>query len=186
MAFRYPLQSLLNLRQGLERQEEQKLLAAAAVVARLHHEIDQLEENQLQAQRTTLSHLAAGGAAAELQFASACAAAYERLRCERRNELQAAEAKRLERMHSYRKARQKREILEGMRERQQAAYELAFSRREQQSSDEAYLIRRFHDLSGPMLPSEAAESAQPEAGNAGVQGAPERNGTQVIAAVRVT
>ena len=44
MAFRYTLQSVLRLRQGLERQEEQRLLACAIAVARIRAEIEQLDK----------------------------------------------------------------------------------------------------------------------------------------------
>jgi flagellar biosynthesis chaperone FliJ len=57
--------------------------------------------------------------------------------------LQDAERQRLEQLKVYQEARQRREIFEGLRERQQELYKLNQSRRQQQRTDEAFLIRAF-------------------------------------------
>src|SRR5215813_4319581 len=107
MAFRFSLLAILRLRQSLERQEEQKLLALAGDVARLRRAMAQLEDEGLQVQRTALVHLAQGGVAAELQFAAQCGAAYERVRGGLRSKLDAAEARHRAQMKTYRDARQR-------------------------------------------------------------------------------
>lgn len=143
MAFRYPLQALLRLRVSLERQEEQRLFAAAALVARLRAEIDQLDQKDLEARRAELDELAAagGGSGATVQFAAVCKDAFVIARKQLEQQLQDGERKRLRQLQVYQAVRQKREILEGLRERQEAAYELEFARHEQQTSDEAFLNR---------------------------------------------
>lgn len=159
MAFRYPLLSILRLRQSLERQEEQKLLALAGRVARLRSLIGALDTEQLQTQRDLLTHLNQGGVAAELQFAGTCTTAYETVRNELLVQMKECEAQRLEQMKVYRLARQKREILDGLREHQEAAYVLESLRREQQRADEAFLLRQYREGRDQILPSAAAESA---------------------------
>jgi flagellar biosynthesis chaperone FliJ len=84
MAFRYPLQAILRLRQSLERQEEQKLFALAAIVVRLRGEIEWIEESRLEARRSALIRLLQAGLGAELQFANVCDEAY----AQRQNQLQ--------------------------------------------------------------------------------------------------
>jgi flagellar export protein FliJ len=145
MAFRYSLQPLLRLRLSLERQEEQRLFALAALVARLRADIDQLELNSLAARRAELQELAEAGigSGSSIQFAAICREAFAVARKKMVLELQEAERKRLHQLKEYQAVRQKREILEGLRERQEAAYELEFARHEQQAADEIFLIRGY-------------------------------------------
>jgi flagellar export protein FliJ len=160
MAFRYPLQAILRLRQSLERQEEQKLLAIAAAVARLRNEIEQIEESRMKARRTTLAGLLQAGVAAELQFANLCDEAYARRQSHLQREMQAAEKRRREQLQAYQFSRQRRETLDGLRERQEMVYKLDAARREQQSADEMFLIRSIAQPRDEILPSGGAESAQ--------------------------
>src|SRR5262249_14656885 len=129
-------------------------------VARLRSALENLDEAHLAAQRETLMRLAQGSVGAELQFATACTTAYEGVRKQLTAELEVAEAKRLAQMKVYRETRQKRETLDGLRERQEAAYTIETMRREQQSADEVFLLRRFRESGDQVLPSSAAESAQ--------------------------
>jgi len=160
MAFRFSLLNILRLRGALERQEEQKLILLAGDVARLRSTIESLDEGQLLEQCAALKQLAEGSVGAELQFANLCLTAYDRARKQRMGELQVAEARRLEQMQAYREARQKRETLDGLRERQETAYILESTRREQQRADELFLLRMFCEGSDQNLPSGAARSAQ--------------------------
>ena len=145
MAFRFTLQSVLHLRQGLEWREEQRLLACAAVVTRLQDDIVQLDETHANQKRATLQELQMGSCASVLQFADVCDAAYSQKRMTLLKELREAEQKRLAQLQIYQNARQKREILDGLHERQKAAYDLEFARREQQRADEVYLLRAFFE-----------------------------------------
>jgi flagellar export protein FliJ len=145
MAFRYSLQPLLRLRLSLERQEEQRLFAIAALVARLRADLDQLELDSFEARRAELRELAEVGlgSGSSIQFAAICREAFDVARKKMTLELQEAERKRLHQLKEYQAVRQKREILEGLRERQKAAYELEFARHEQQTADETFLIRAY-------------------------------------------
>jgi len=160
MAFRYPLQAILRLRQSLARQEEQKLFAIAAIVARLRGEIEWIDESRLETRRNALTRLLQSGLGAELQFANVCDEAYARRQSQLQREIQAAEKKRVEQLRVYQLARQKRETFEGLRERQEAAYKLDAARREQQRADEMFLIRSIVEARDEILPSGAAQSAQ--------------------------
>jgi flagellar export protein FliJ len=146
MAFRYTLQSVLRLRVSLERQEELRLFASAAVVARVRAEIDALDQNQLSRRRAIIEELQGGSSGAALHFSSVCDAAYAQLRKKLQAQLEAAESQRLAQLRIYQSARQKREVLEGLRDQQQAVFDLTFTRHEQQGADEAFLLGLFSGL----------------------------------------
>jgi flagellar export protein FliJ len=141
MAFRYSLQSLLRVRQSLEHQEEQRLFAIAAVVARLRAEIDQFRLDNLEARREELRETDGSSSGASLQYAAFCGAAFDKVRKKLELQLEEAERKRLSQLRIYQASRQKSEILQGLRERQEAVYELELARHEQQAADEAFLVR---------------------------------------------
>jgi flagellar export protein FliJ len=141
MAFRYSLESLLRLRQSLERQEEQRLFAIAATVARLRAEIEQFRLDNFEARREALREMARSSSGAALQYAAFCGAAFDKARKKLERQLEEAERKRLVQLRVYQASRQKSEILLGLRERQEAVYELELARHEQQAADEAFLVR---------------------------------------------
>lgn len=141
MAFRYALQTLLRLREGLERQEEQRLFAAAAVVNALRLQLERFQESELLYERAAQQELCAGSSAALLRFADVCKAASLQVRKDLESRLAEADRKRMERLQDYQAARQKREILEGLRQKQETAYRFESARQEQQAADEAFLIR---------------------------------------------
>lgn len=145
MAFRFRLQSILRLRESLEHQEKQRLLAAAALVARLRETIQALEDSRMAEKRQALEQMAVETSGASLQFEALrdalCARARERLL----TQLDQAESNRKRCLQSYQTARQKREILESLRDRQQDAYRLESTRREQQETDESFLLRLPQD-----------------------------------------
>jgi flagellar export protein FliJ len=141
MAFRYPFQSLLRLRESLERQEEQRLLAIAAVVARLRAQIEKHRQGELAAKRVVLEEMEKGSSGAALQFAGFCGTASHFVRKGLELQLEEEERKRLVQLREYQAARRKREVLQSLRERRETAYELEFARHEQQAADEAFLMR---------------------------------------------
>jgi len=144
MAFRYRLQAVLRLRHSLERQEEQRLMQAAGLVARLRAEIAELEERRFEEKRQAFQELAGGSAGAIFQFLALGDMAYAEKKRTLGLELEKAEKKRLEQLERYKRVRQDREILERLRDRQEEAYNLEFARREQQAADEAFLNRSLH------------------------------------------
>ncbi len=145
MAFRYPLLSLLRLRRSLERQEEQRLFAIAAVVARLRAELEAFDLSRLESRRATLQDMTEGLPGAVMQFASLCDTAGLESRRKLLARLAEAEQQRLEQLRNYQGARQNREVLEGLHDRAKAIHDRELAHREQERSDENFLARRFRD-----------------------------------------
>jgi flagellar export protein FliJ len=143
MAFRYALQSVLQLRRSLEHQEEQRLLAMATIVAGLRNTLEAMQQRDFVARRAAQSEVEQFSSGAQFHFRAACDAAALRAIDRLKAQLQEAERQRLEQLKIYREARQKREIIEGLRERQEERHELNAERRRQQRTDEAFLIRNF-------------------------------------------
>ncbi|MGH9741838.1 MAG: flagellar FliJ family protein [Candidatus Acidiferrum sp.] len=83
---------------------------------------------------------------ASLQFAAICEVAALHARQQLEAQLERAERKRLFQLQEYQAARQKREILQCIMQRQKEAYDLEFARHEQQTADEVFLFS-FHVLS---------------------------------------
>lgn len=143
MAFRFSLQTILRLRESYERLERMRLLALTAAVAQLKLEIHALDAESAGAQRRLREKLAGGLSGAEMQFEAAC----EKLRAEHKKALE-EKLRATEKMHAkqqaaYRLARQKRRILENLRERRREEYKREQARREQQQLDEIHSIHRL-------------------------------------------
>ena len=141
MAFRFPLQSVLRLRRSVERQEEQRLFAIAAIVARLRAQQEQLEREQLAARRAASAEMQDGVSGAVVQFAAVCEQAARETQVQLRTQLAEAEQRRLEQLAVYIRARQTREVFESIRERQEASYAHELARRDQARSDDQFLSR---------------------------------------------
>jgi flagellar export protein FliJ len=139
--FHYPFQSVLRLRQSLERQEEQRLFAIAATVARLRAEIEEWEHSRMELKRIASQEVTAGSAGALMQFATLRDASAAEAQLKLQSELVDAEQQRLQQLRVYQEARQKREILEGLRDRQEETYDREAARREQEQADDSFLIR---------------------------------------------
>lgn len=148
MAFRYRLEALLRLQRSVEHQEENRLLACAARVAGLNAELRAWEALRRARINTVWSDSAQGTPGIFLQFA----AEWDDAACQREKEihekLKVAHAERQKQMQVYREARQKREILEGLKERQESAFTTEQLRRLQQGLDEAHLLQLFYENSG--------------------------------------
>lgn len=146
MAFRFSLEPVLRLRAGYERLEKLRLLALAGVLARIRDEIAVVAREEAVLRQTRRESLSRGTTAAEIQlgtFADMARAKRNRELAERAVAIQRQHAKQ---MRVYQLARQKREILENLRERRRQEYERELARKQQQELDETYLLRlRMHD-----------------------------------------
>jgi flagellar export protein FliJ len=144
MPFRYKLETLLRLQRSLEHQEENRLLACVARIVTLKADLQAWEEARLQTRRNAQGDLQTGAPGALLQFA----AEWDETVRERQNDivgqLQAAEQLRGEQLKKYREARRKREVFEGLKERQESLYTTEHLRRIQHGLDEAHLLRSFY------------------------------------------
>jgi flagellar export protein FliJ len=140
MAFHFVFEKLLHLRTGIERQEEQGVATIAAEIAGIRAEIAACARHRAQIQRDVLQEVSDGSTGAALQFAVACDAAAAELRKKLDVRLREAEKARAQQLEVYRQARQKREVLERLRERRLVAYERETDRRDQESADEVFLV----------------------------------------------
>ena len=146
MAFRFSLQSVLRYRRGLENQEEKKLLAAALAVGKVRAEIEKLAELDTQQRGTVQTEMISESVLGSvLQFYAKCGEQRVILEKQKVKRLQELEEKRKEQAAEYRNARQTREILEGLCDRQKAKYERELAQRIQQNMDEMFLVQKIRE-----------------------------------------
>jgi len=142
MAFRFALAAVLKYRQNLERSE---YLALGRVQQELIHAETQLLECELlytAATREREAEVARGVVSAHLQTAYEKELALEKHRDALRVRQHELQLKRQKCLLAYEQARQKREVLEDLRNRQWGVYRQEQARREQDRIDDIYLARR--------------------------------------------
>jgi flagellar export protein FliJ len=142
MSFRFSLQAVLHLYEGLEHQHELRLRTANQQVARVRHLIEQLDALRQHNRAQQARELEAGKTGAELQFERAMELALMRRRGEMDIELARAQQLRDEQQRIFRQARRRRETLSTLRETPLHHYQREAARREQRQVDEAFLLRR--------------------------------------------
>lgn len=142
MAFHFPLEAVLHYRKSLEHQQELRLRAANQQVARVRHLIEELELRRQQIQATQSRELSSGTTAAELRFGLHCEAEILRHRLTLAQQLANLEKLRDQQRELFQQARQSRETLENVRERQLSFYTKEAARREQRGLDDLFLMRR--------------------------------------------
>jgi len=142
MPFRFALQSVLHLRQSLEHQQELRLRAANQQVARVQHFIEQLGARREQMQDARSQELRRGLTSAEMRFELQCEGEVLRQRKELEAQLARLQHLRDQQRLILRQARQARETLEAVRDRQLAVYRQEAARREQRRLDDLFLMRR--------------------------------------------
>jgi flagellar export protein FliJ len=144
MAFRYRLETLLRLQRSLEHQEENRLLACVARIASLKADLHAWEEARLRRRASIWTDLQQGASGTLLQFAGLWDQAVRAREKELREQLSLAEQAREQQLKVYRVARQKRETLESLKEREESVYTSEQLRRIQQDLDETHLARSFY------------------------------------------
>jgi len=142
MAFVFPLQGVLRVRELQERSELQRLQALAAQVAAARSEIASLETEAEQIRRGVWQEASAGISGAELHFSTARESASLERRRLLQTKLQELERAQQAQMQRYLQVRRKKETIAHLREEQLAAYELEQSRRTQRQLDELFLVRQ--------------------------------------------
>ena len=143
MAFHFTLAAVLRYRQSLEEREELRLHGLLVRRATLLQELEQSRDARLQLQTAihrTLQQTAV--AAAEIQFAMAQLHGLERQQALLESRLRTLESEIAQQTARYRQERQKREVLESLREVQWREYRIRQQRREQAMLDELHLLRR--------------------------------------------
>jgi flagellar export protein FliJ len=148
MAFRFALASLLRLRQSLERQQAMRLSEASLAVTRAQELVRRMDQVLADSARSGDAALRAGQSAAELQFALL---ARENMKVQRQKfqaEVQRLELVRQEVAGEYRRAYQKREVLETLATRQHSVYQQEQLQREQRDLDASHLLQMWRKSHG--------------------------------------
>ena len=143
MAFQFTLEAVRRFRQSLEDREWLRLESLLARRAALVHEIERSQEAGLQLQ-LHLQHslIASPTPGAEIHFEVArldVMAGRQKLLQRQLQELQTAVA---EQMSRFQQERQKREVLDALRDSQWREYRVVQRRREQAQLDELHLMGR--------------------------------------------
>jgi flagellar export protein FliJ len=144
MAFRFPLEILLRVRLGLERQHELRLVEANHRVALLRQQIEDAhnEVDNISARRRP--QLESGLSAAELQFDALCRSVLTERRHVLEKQLVDAEALRHVRSEDFLLARRQRKVIDTLRRDQLQEYQLQEDRQDQRRLDDLFLLRRAY------------------------------------------
>jgi flagellar export protein FliJ len=142
VAYRFTLDVLLRLQRSLEIQQEQRLVSIVGEIASLENQIEMLDANCQLRKRDVLSRIEKGGSIAELHFVIAADEFSIRKRNELLEELKRAEEQKKEQAELYRMSHQRTETLASLDAQQRNEYNVLASRRDQQLSDEAFLMRK--------------------------------------------
>ena len=143
MPFRFSLAAVLRLRQSLEDRERLHLETLHIRRAALLREAQQTREAALQLQRSWRERLQQTSAVgAELKFFASVDSGFDQRRQQLQGALQQVEQQIAEQTRRYAEQRQKRDVLESVRESRLAEYRVQQQRREQAAIDELHLLRR--------------------------------------------
>jgi len=142
MAFRFPLQALLRVRQSVERQQELRLQEAKQRVAAVERKVDEVERSRAALGQFEREELQIGVSAAQLQFDVLLRSVLMRQRKELETERARREELRDQRRRELQFARQQREAVESLRTQGLRAYREEQNRREQRRLDDLFLLRR--------------------------------------------
>jgi|SRR5579863_7508629 len=144
MAFQFPLEVVLRLRQGLERQRELLLQEANLRVAILRRQIADINSEIRNVLVRQQPRLDSGLSAAELQFDVLCRSVLVERRGELEKQLAAAEVLRNSRTEDFQQARRQREIMDTLRRHQLETYLQQEARQDQRIIDDLFLLRRAY------------------------------------------
>jgi flagellar export protein FliJ len=140
MAFQFPLETLLRLYNSYERKEEMRLAEIARERNALREHIAEIEAESRAAAAAQSREMASGVTASEMHFAAACEDTREQKHGALSAQLVEVEKAHCKQQSVYLEARQKREILESLRDRKVAEYQREELRREQRAADDLYLL----------------------------------------------
>ncbi|MFZ0287278.1 MAG: flagellar FliJ family protein [Terriglobales bacterium] len=141
MAFQFTLAAVLKYRRNLEHREYLALEKIHQEIVQVDLQIQQCEERRSEALRRREAETTRGIASIHLQDAYERERNLERQRDELQGKRHELKVKRQQCLKTYQLARQKREILEALRNRQLSAYVLEQSRHEQRQIDDLFLSR---------------------------------------------
>jgi flagellar export protein FliJ len=144
MPFRFSLATVLNLREQLEQREMLLLERRYAELAAVQGRLWEAAESIVRAQQQQADELKAGTTAFPLQLIVETIKALERHRATLQLNLQEAQLRLREQLGKYRQARQKRDVLEELRQQQFDYYQREQGKMEQRECDELFLLRLQH------------------------------------------
>ncbi len=144
MAFRFPLEVLLRVRQGLERQQELRLQEANLRVATLRQQIEDVHSGMENIEVRRRPQLESGISAAELQFDVLCRSVLTERRHALEKQLVEADAFRHACSIDFQHARRQREVMDTLRRHQFQNYQLLEARQDQRRLDDLFLLRRAY------------------------------------------
>lgn len=142
MAFHFSLEPVLRLRRGQEKMERLKLEAIASEKAQVTRQLEFITEQSIESRRRFQRRMAEETFGSELQFEDALSDRVAAARRALQLRVSELEQQRLKQVEAYTKARQRREILEDLRDRKFQIYRQTLDRREQQELDDLFLMRQ--------------------------------------------
>lgn len=142
MPFQFPLETLLRYRRNTEQHEWLKLQTIAQQLAAVRDQVRVIEQTQQEIRLRYAGHLLQGLRGAEIQFNGECEAVFRQRLADVRQRAVEVEADYKKQMEVFRGERQKREVLEKLREGEYERYRQERQRREQKQADELFLMRR--------------------------------------------
>jgi len=141
MAFRFTLDAVLRFRESVEHSEEAALLLIVRQIIEAEQELQQVDAEQVRIREQREKDLALKLPAAHLMEITERELELKGAADELRVRLQQLETQRLTQLGVYQIARQDRQVLSEIRERQRHAYQLQQKRQEQKTLDDLYLTR---------------------------------------------
>jgi flagellar export protein FliJ len=142
MAFRFPLATVLRYRESIERREERALQRVQLEMARVSHQIEELNAAIARAHGTTEQALRQPMPASHLQSMLWEAQVAEERKNALLKTLQTLEQQREKQMKIYQAAHQDRETLISLFEQQRSVYEQGQVRAQQKFLDDIFIARR--------------------------------------------
>ena len=142
MAFRFPLQALLRLRQASEDREKLRLAAISTRLFQRRSLFEELNQKRQQAGADLENLMRSGLLSSEVQFDVLGMQVDSRRLQTLMMEIAKLEQARLTQQNVYLDAKKKRESLESLRTRQMEAYQLVQAKHEQQQVDDLFTTRR--------------------------------------------
>ncbi|HET7108471.1 MAG TPA: hypothetical protein VFI38_16780 [Candidatus Acidoferrum sp.] len=134
----------MRLQRSIEKQQENLLMECAARVTALKNEMAAWEVGRRQRKQQSAEDLKQGSTGAALRLGAEWDVAARQKQKEIVVQLVKAEVARNEQMAVVRAERQKREVLEGLKEKVESAYDREQLRKIQQVMDDMYLTRAFY------------------------------------------
>jgi flagellar FliJ protein len=150
MAYRFPLATVLRVRENLEKREERALQKIQLEVARVLRQLDELSAEIAKAHDAREQVMQRPIAAGQLQALLWAMQATVEKRKTLVHHLHTLEQERDKQMNVYRAVHRDREMLTDMFDRQSDAYEQEQDRSEQKKLDDIFIAR--HSRSEPNLP----------------------------------